>query len=107
MSRHPHRGRGKTGAPPPDVERWARALDEHAQRDFTSLTVAELRAMHMHAGLLCQAVMPRQQPVTHLLRTGLPLCGFSAAIPADWPEGHKWAREAARVTCLRCRERMA
>ena len=26
----------------------------------------------------------------HVLHKGLPLCGFTRDIPAEWPPGHSW-----------------
>jgi hypothetical protein len=26
----------------------------------------------------------------HILHNGFPLCGFSKAVPAEWPDNHKW-----------------
>ena len=26
----------------------------------------------------------------HALKHGLPMCGFSRELPADWPDGHAW-----------------
>jgi hypothetical protein len=41
----------------------------------------------------------------HALLMGLPLCGFSRKVPADWPEDHKWVytQEHRDVTCEVCK----
>lgn len=40
----------------------------------------------------------------HVLHHGKPLCGFSAAVPGDWPEGDKWVGldETNDATCVDC-----
>jgi len=40
----------------------------------------------------------------HVLRQGLPLCGFSTEVPANWPPGHTWTHEddCEHVTCPEC-----
>lgn len=45
----------------------------------------------------------------HVLVEGLPLCGFSRAVPRDWPAGHQWVRltERASATCPGCLGRSA
>jgi|GEM_PF-880522 len=42
--------------------------------------------------------------VTHGLRHGFALCGFSKWPPKDWPEGHKWVRfdDVKEITCPGC-----
>lgn len=43
--------------------------------------------------------------VVHVLRAGLPLCGFSTRPPREWPENHKWTTApigAIAVTCETC-----
>lgn len=42
----------------------------------------------------------------HVLRLGFPVCGFSNELPARWPTGHRWAREAADATCPACKARL-
>lgn len=49
----------------------------------------------------------------HVLNHGLPLCGFTREVPAEWPEGSKWVGlEDAQgkyrddVTCPGCREKV-
>lgn len=43
----------------------------------------------------------------HILRYGHPVCRFTNAMPADWPEGHKWIGddECELATCPGCRAR--
>lgn len=47
----------------------------------------------------------------HFLHHGLPLCGFTRAVPIDWPGGHVWAHvgdtEALEHPgmCARCRHK--
>lgn len=44
----------------------------------------------------------------HVLRHGLPLCGFSREMPALWPQGHRWVRREdvatlqAELKCQAC-----
>lgn len=42
--------------------------------------------------------------IVHLLREGLPACGFLRKVPAEWPEGHKWEGldRIQDVNCPRC-----
>jgi hypothetical protein len=42
----------------------------------------------------------------HVLRHGLPLCGFATGFPADWPPGHSWVGmdDLAVANCAGCRE---
>ena len=42
--------------------------------------------------------------IVHVLNRGQPYCGFSPALPAEWPAGHRWVGqdEAALATCPRC-----
>lgn len=48
--------------------------------------------------------MPPEVPAVHILRYGLPLCGFSGKMPVDWPEGHKWVGEDEEgATCEDCK----
>jgi hypothetical protein len=49
--------------------------------------------------------MSATEMMIHVLRAGLPLCGFSNDIPANWPEGHLFVsvEEIANATCHRCR----
>jgi hypothetical protein len=44
--------------------------------------------------------------IVHVLFRGYALCGFSQALPRDWPEGHRWVHYALRAdaTCASCRE---
>lgn len=47
-------------------------------------------------------------PAVHILNMGFPLCGFSRAMPADWPEGHTWVGyndDYRPVTCSTCLQR--
>jgi len=41
----------------------------------------------------------------HALHQGLPLCGFSARVPAEWPQGHQWVhlKDWQAATCAACR----
>lgn len=43
--------------------------------------------------------------IVHILRHGLPLCGFSKALPKDWPVGNVWVSYPGigAVTCEACR----
>lgn len=43
--------------------------------------------------------------IVHILEHGLPLCHFTQAVPAEWPEGHRWTGrdEAGDATCLTCK----
>ena len=45
----------------------------------------------------------------HYLSAGLPLCGFTSALPKDWPGGHRWIgvhdeipRSDLTFMCTRC-----
>lgn len=45
--------------------------------------------------------------VVHILKYGLPLCGFTNEVPARWPRGHVWTEEwydFSRITnlCTTC-----
>ena len=43
-----------------------------------------------------------EKPV-HILWHGLPMCGFSNALPCDWPKGHTWVhRGVPWATCEDC-----
>ena len=50
---------------------------------------------------------PELDITVHVLLAGLPLCGFSDALPRDWPGGHAWVHggedEIEMVTCALCR----
>lgn len=39
----------------------------------------------------------------HILLHGLPLCRFSTAVPAQWPNGHIWVRTRQEATCDACK----
>lgn len=43
----------------------------------------------------------------HILHEGLPICGFTTALPRDWPDGHRWTRldDQANATCPDCLRR--
>lgn len=48
----------------------------------------------------------------HILFHGLPICGFSREVPANWPEGHKWIsiddRELHQhLNCEGCKQALA
>lgn len=56
----------------------------------------------------------------HILHEGLPLCGFTDAVPRDWPVGDRWVRreeietkedyariQAVDTVCPLCLVRMA
>lgn len=38
----------------------------------------------------------------HILRNGLPLCGFSSLVPNDWPPGHSWVALPELADCVDC-----
>lgn len=40
----------------------------------------------------------------HVLRYGLPLCGFSNEVPAKWPAGNRWVPidDLKHATCKQC-----
>jgi hypothetical protein len=45
--------------------------------------------------------------IVHVLDRGFPLCGFSSALPCDWPHGHVWvsavdASHAGEDVCAEC-----
>ena len=42
--------------------------------------------------------------VVHVLLYGLPLCGFSRDLPAQWPDGHVWTHLGSDdpVSCRAC-----
>lgn len=42
--------------------------------------------------------------IIHILEHGSPLCRFTDAAPADWPEGHRWTARATKdhATCEAC-----
>jgi hypothetical protein len=50
-----------------------------------------------------QRKAPALAPAVHLLRAGLPICGFSRVVPADWPDGHTWTGYPDEVTCPQCK----
>lgn len=44
-------------------------------------------------------------PLTvHRLIAGLPACGFSHRVPAEWPRWHLWSDRRVQVNCARCRK---
>lgn len=48
---------------------------------------------------------PEDEPaVVHVLRYGLPPCGFTRQTPSLWPAGHRWVRaeDIALSTCAGC-----
>lgn len=38
----------------------------------------------------------------HVLRQGLPICGFTQDAPSKWPEGHFWTSTRSAATCKAC-----
>lgn len=50
-------------------------------------------------------------PVVHVLLHGYPVCGFSHAVPRDWPAGHAWvglprgSMSTGEATCAECKRR--
>lgn len=42
--------------------------------------------------------------VVHVLRQGLPLCGFSLGFPCNWPQSHSWVplEERSLANCWTC-----
>ena len=46
--------------------------------------------------------------LVHVLSGGVPLCGFSTALPCDWPEEHLWVSvmDPDDATCPGCREKL-
>lgn len=44
----------------------------------------------------------------HILRHGMPLCGFSRDVPRDWPPGHLWVGldDQTMATCLGCKAKL-
>ena len=91
------------------------------EKEFSADTVERMRlsaeAMLMRAGLPGLSVAILQAGISlevlrkgaalstvHALRRGLALCGFTAAFPVAWPEGHRWTGEydLANVTCADC-----
>ncbi|MEK7547252.1 MAG: hypothetical protein AAB536_03695 [Patescibacteria group bacterium] len=44
--------------------------------------------------------------IIHGLQAGFALCGFSQAVPRDWPVGHKFVefRDIKNITCPECRQ---
>lgn len=44
--------------------------------------------------------------IIHVLRYGFALCGFSVALPRDWPEYHRWVplENWEQATCQWCRQ---
>jgi hypothetical protein len=51
-------------------------------------------------------------PVIHILKSGYPMCGFSLALPGDWPPGNTWVSfldpdAAQESTCNDCKHELA
>jgi hypothetical protein len=44
---------------------------------------------------------PYQKTTVHLLRHGLPLCGFSTKVPGEWPPNHVWVGAFAEMVGLK------
>lgn len=45
----------------------------------------------------------------HVLEAGLPLCGFTDAVPRDWPQGHGWifpSDYSLHLNCEGCRQKL-
>jgi len=45
--------------------------------------------------------------IVHVLRYGLPLCGFADTVPGKWPAGHQWIHypdPSGKSTCLECQK---
>jgi hypothetical protein len=56
-----------------------------------------------------RTVPAQDTPTVHILKTGLPLCGFSKLVPREWPTGHYWVSiqdpaRFRRVNCTGCQE---
>lgn len=52
------------------------------------------------------AVVDLSAETVHVLRAGLPICGFSDRVPMYWPPGHVWVtygQGVRDVTCEKCR----
>jgi hypothetical protein len=47
--------------------------------------------------------------IIHGLSCGLPLCGFSDEVPANWPDNNLWvpSHEEEKITCEQCKEAKA
>lgn len=68
---------------------------------MTQLEAAVLEHLEKHGAPPATSV----PLVVHVLRAGLPLCGFSTRPPREWPPGHKWTTAPAgaiRPTCETC-----
>jgi hypothetical protein len=43
--------------------------------------------------------------IVHILKSGLPLCGFTRDVPRDWPDGHKFVsimEDRSPANCTEC-----
>jgi len=48
-----------------------------------------------------------QDVIVHVLRYGLPMCGFTSHVPARWPDGHHWISypdPKGESTCRECQK---
>jgi hypothetical protein len=62
--------------------------------------------MAYHHACFMQAVGVQQ--VVHVLVTGYPLCGFSNALPKDWPVDHRWVSttDSKDANCPGCKAKL-
>lgn len=60
-----------------------------------------------HHGCFMEAIGIKATYV-HVLMSGFPLCGFSQALPRDWPDGHRWVSIAHpdQATCPGCKSKL-
>lgn len=62
-----------------------------AWRDATLRTA--IMWLYAAVGRLSEDFYAGSERKVHILKEGLPLCGFSRRIPRDWPKGHAWIEE--------------
>lgn len=91
-------------APRPPIPPRAAELN-----DLMSITLQfqnTLRAAILAENGVAMGTPDRESPfiIVHLLREGQTPCQVSklCGIPAQWPLGHRWDRDARKVTCLAC-----
>jgi hypothetical protein len=83
----------KKNAKPPKLIREVEYAFMAANIFFERLAQAQKLQEEITKELEKRKVTVASDEVVHVLKAGLPVCGFNTNLPKDWPPGHTWLAE--------------